>query len=49
MKRKIVSVFVCMLLIATTMVFVPKEMNVKADPGGGGEGENEYYLDFEYM
>jgi len=39
-----------MLLIATTaMVFVPKEINVKADPGGGGEGENDYYLNFGYM
>lgn len=37
MKRKIVSIFVCMLLIATTMVFVPKEINVKADPSGGEE------------
>jgi len=47
MRRKIVSIFVCMLLIATTMVFVPKE-NVKAE-GGGGEDSNEMGLNYDYL
>ena len=50
MKSKIVSILVCMLLITTTFIInYNEDSNVKADPGGGGEGSDGIGLDFEYM
>ncbi len=47
MKRKIVSIFICTLLIATTIINIPTDSNVKAS-GQGGENNN-YYLNYTYM
>lgn len=47
MLRKFLSILVCMLLIATTFVNIPTDVNVKAS--GEGEGESEYLLDLDYI
>jgi len=44
MKRKIISVLICCLLVATTVIiFVPGKQNVKADTSG----ENEKIIDLD--
>ena len=49
MKKKLVSILVVGLLIAATFIFVPKEIIIKAEPGGGEEGSNEIGLNYEYL
>jgi hypothetical protein len=46
MKKKIVSILVCMLLIGTTIVLVPEDFNVKASGNGGEDGLG---LDYDYI
>ena len=41
MKNKIVGILTCLMLVLTTMVFVPNNFNVEATPGGGGAGEGD--------
>jgi hypothetical protein len=50
MRRKIEHILVCMLVVTSTwtILFVPKDLNIKADSGGGGIGNNEG-LDKSYI
>jgi len=45
MKNKIVGIFVCLMLVTTTIVFVPEKMNVKADP----VDEEDINLDYDFI
>jgi len=48
MKKKVICFFVCMLLITTTMIFVPKNTQVKAYIGEEEE-PNEIGLPYNYL
>ena len=47
MRKKIICILVCTVLIATTIVIVPEDSTVVAS--GGVEGESDIGLDYEFM
>ena len=49
MKKEMVSILVCMLLITTCIFIVPKESNVKAGTGEGEGGAGEMNLPLDYV
>jgi len=49
MRKKIIGIFVCIMLVLTTVVvIVPDDLKVEATPGGGGE-EGGIGLDYQYI
>ncbi len=51
MKKKILSMLVCMLVCLSTVLIIPDNLNIKASGGGGGGGSigGEAELDYEYL
>jgi len=45
MRKKFISIIICMLLISSTIILVPKEKNVKAESGSGNE---DYPIGIDY-
>ena len=49
MKNKIISIFVCIVLIISGIVFIYKEINIRAEIGGGEGSENGIGLNYTFM
>jgi hypothetical protein len=49
MRKKIIGVFVCMLMIISAMTTILYSNNVKVEASGGGGGGNGVGLDYDFM